>query len=248
MKTKMSYLVVATALALLTSLTGCGGASETDAILMPDVTGVRLDIALSDIEHAGITEKVEVLGGGTFGVVDETNWQVCEQKPAAGEAIDGAPRLVVDRECGGEPTEDPTPTQQSTPVERPSQAAATPSPQEIVEEKSSSATATAAEMEATLKKAISMDISDLCGIDGDYMHWSCWYDGVEDGDNYLQVNLTTDGGWSDVELENLAATAGRHWFNFIACEYPDLSTIVVRVNGIDHDVYRWDTLADQMCD
>jgi hypothetical protein len=66
---------------------------------MPDVMGLQLDAALSDIERAGFEDEVEILGGGTFGVVNESNWQVCDQLPAAGEAMTLVPRLTVDRSC-----------------------------------------------------------------------------------------------------------------------------------------------------
>lgn len=66
---------------------------------MPDVESRRLDIALSDIKRAGFEEDVEVVGGGTFGVVDESGWKVCKQEPSAGTAIGSAPRLMVDRSC-----------------------------------------------------------------------------------------------------------------------------------------------------
>lgn len=66
---------------------------------MPDVVGGKLDLALSDIERAGIGDDVEVVGGGLFGVVDESNWEVCEQAPAAGSPVTDAPRLTVDRSC-----------------------------------------------------------------------------------------------------------------------------------------------------
>ena len=83
---------------------------------MPEVMGVTLDVALSDIERAGIEDEVEVLGGGVFGVVDDANWQVCDQSPAAGQAVTAAPRLTVDRSCGDDasvpsetPSEEPEP-------------------------------------------------------------------------------------------------------------------------------------------
>ena len=66
---------------------------------MPDVVGKPLDVALSDIERGGIDDEVEVLGGGTFGVVDESNWMVCEQLPEAGQPATEVPRLTVDRSC-----------------------------------------------------------------------------------------------------------------------------------------------------
>ena len=77
-------------------LAGCGssGNGENAATPMPLVTGLQLDVALSDIEAAGFSNEVEIIGGGTFGVVDESNWTVCEQSPAAGQAL-ANPLLTV---------------------------------------------------------------------------------------------------------------------------------------------------------
>ena len=33
-----------------------------------------------------------------------------------------------------------------------------------------------------------------------------------------------------------ANKAGRHWFKFIGCDFPQLATIVVNINGVDHNV------------
>ena len=103
---------------------------------MPNVTGERLDVAKSDIGQAGFADEVEVLGGGAFGVLVESNWVVCEQSPAAGEAVSGTPRLTVDRSCGDStavPSETPSPseTAESSETPSPSEAAVpseTPSP------------------------------------------------------------------------------------------------------------------------
>ncbi|GAA2177215.1 hypothetical protein GCM10009784_26960 [Arthrobacter parietis] len=89
---------------------------------MPDVTGKRLDVAISDVERAGINDEVEVLGGGMFGVVDESNWTVCSQEPKNGVEVSIAPRLTVERSCemDGTPTAEPSdepaqaPSQEST--------------------------------------------------------------------------------------------------------------------------------------
>lgn len=112
--------VLATALVVITA--GCD--SESAAPVMPDVVGKQLDVALSDIKRAGLDDEPEILGGGVFGILDESNWQVCEQLPAAGESPDGKPRLTVDRECGaaagatpesGSDGGDPDPAGSSTP-------------------------------------------------------------------------------------------------------------------------------------
>ena len=96
-------------------LAGCGssGNGENAATPMPLVTGLQLDVALSEIEAAGFSNEVEIIGGGTFGVVDESNWTVCEQSPAAGQAL-ANPLLTVDRECDGLAAEATVPTEPTT--------------------------------------------------------------------------------------------------------------------------------------
>jgi Domain of unknown function (DUF4839) len=108
----MHALRLAIASIVILGLAGCG---SEEAAVMPDVTDQRLDVALSDIERAGINDDVDVVGGGLFGVLDKSNWQVCEQLPAAGAAVTEAPRLTVDRSCGedaakagDEPSKEPT--------------------------------------------------------------------------------------------------------------------------------------------
>jgi len=92
----MRALRLAVALAILLGVTGCG--SDTNAV-MPDVTGKKLDAAKSAIENAGYEDDVKVEGGGVFGVINESNWEVCTQSPAAGQTVSDAPRLTVDRSC-----------------------------------------------------------------------------------------------------------------------------------------------------
>lgn len=93
----MRYLIgTITACVLVLSSAACSG-GETTA--MPDLVGKRLDVALSDVERAGFDDDVEVLGGGMFGVVDESNWTVCSQEPASGNRISSPPRLTVERSC-----------------------------------------------------------------------------------------------------------------------------------------------------
>jgi hypothetical protein len=67
---------------------------------MPELGGQRLDVALSDLRRIGVAEEdVEVVSGGTFGVLDQSNWTVCEQLPGAGSDDTSTVRLVVDRTC-----------------------------------------------------------------------------------------------------------------------------------------------------
>lgn len=111
---------------------GCGGSAKTATepkMTMPAVTGKTLDVAKSDIKRAGYTDKVEVLGGGTFGIVEESNWTVCEQLPAPNKPITASPRLEVDRTCpGDEPAKSSAPPSTTGPST--TATATLPSPEE----------------------------------------------------------------------------------------------------------------------
>lgn len=246
-------LIIVFAVAI--SLSGC---DDKEDPIMPDVVGQRLDVALSNIEQAGFRKDPEVLGGGLLGIVDESNWEVCEQTPEADQPVTDKPRLVVERSCVDEsnpPEETPSP-----PKETPSddtEPGATDAPTEDEQDagtdandaSESASSIDADAIEAKFKEHLQAnfvdEISDMC--DESYTHWACFYDGVESPSSYLNVILTTDGGWPDSGLEEMAASAGRHWFNFIGCDYPNLNTIVVTINGLDHNVFRSDTAADTLC-
>lgn len=113
----MKALRVAAGVALVLVVAACGGTDDgaAEGPSMPDVVGEQLDVALSDIEGAGFEEEVDIAGGGTFGVIDESNWTVCEQSPAAGRSITAAPELTVDRSCEEDVPETSTPTTESAP-------------------------------------------------------------------------------------------------------------------------------------
>lgn len=108
-------------LPLVLSLALLGCAETQKDVTMPDVTGRKLDIAYDKIANAGFDDKdkVKIEGGGSFGVVMEGNWTVCEQQPAAGEKIAKAPILTIDRFCDSdEPSDDATDlTPTATPTE-----------------------------------------------------------------------------------------------------------------------------------
>jgi hypothetical protein len=124
-KMRASRLVVASM--LVVGLVGCSGDKDR---AMPDVAGKKLDAALSDIKQAGFKDDVDVDGGGAFGIIDKSNWEVCEQTPAAGEALTKAPRLKVERDCNkqddepseqpsAEPSPEPEPTGIASPTAKP---------------------------------------------------------------------------------------------------------------------------------
>jgi len=91
------------------ALVACGDLADSStgsepepeaAIEMPDLVSSRLDVAISDLEELGVNEDdIEIVGGGSFGVLDESNWTVCEQRPGAGEPSLENLRLIVDRDC-----------------------------------------------------------------------------------------------------------------------------------------------------
>lgn len=104
----MRLLGLALAIIFAVGVSGCGG---HEAKVMPDVTGKRLDVAKKDIKSAGIDESVKVNGGGIFGVIDDSNWTVCSQSPAAGKPVSAKPEVKVDRSCEDDTaTASPSPT------------------------------------------------------------------------------------------------------------------------------------------
>jgi beta-lactam-binding protein with PASTA domain len=53
---------------------------------VPDLAGQRLDVALDRLQRAKFTAKVD--GGGLFGIVQESNWEVVEQSPGPGTMLE----------------------------------------------------------------------------------------------------------------------------------------------------------------
>ncbi|WP_181036352.1 PASTA domain-containing protein [Arthrobacter sp. B1805] len=105
-------------------ITSC---SNESPVTMPDVVGKTLDVAISDVERAGISDEVDVLGGGMFGIVDESNWIVCSQEPATGDELSDPPRVTVERECvSGEASASAVPTATAKPTSDAEVAAPTP--------------------------------------------------------------------------------------------------------------------------
>lgn len=97
-----------------------------------------------------------------------------------------------------------------------------------------------AAVKATFKAGVGgRAIRDMC--DAAYSPWGCFYEDVEAVNaSTIRVTLTTDGGRGPSDLDAVATDAGTHWFNFVGMDHPDLDVIIVRVNGVDHNVYRTD--------
>jgi hypothetical protein len=71
-----------------------GGASSRGGDKVPDLVGERLDVAEDELDELGIS--YEEVGGGTFGIVVRSNWEVCETRPKAGATANRV-KLIVDR-------------------------------------------------------------------------------------------------------------------------------------------------------
>jgi hypothetical protein len=233
---RAARLFVVALLGLGAAACGSSQSQRPGQTIMPNVTGQRLDLAENNLQHAGIDPaKITIVGGGTFGVVDKSNWQVCTQAPAPGGVVSSAPRLKVERTCEAVqqttvPTTSPTPSQPSTPT--------------TVSNKVDASAMEKAYLAHLANNGV-QSIKAMC--DAEYTEWSCFYEGVSDGPGFLRVNLQTDGGWPAGGLDTMANQAGRAWFNFIGCQFPNLTMIVVTINGLDHNIPRSETNADAMC-
>lgn len=92
---------VAVPIVLLIGLSACSSGPDPK---MPGVVGRQLDVALQDIKTAGFQGEVDVAGGGMLGIIDKSNWQVCEQSPQAGQAVTTTPHVNVKRTCAAGPS------------------------------------------------------------------------------------------------------------------------------------------------
>jgi beta-lactam-binding protein with PASTA domain len=93
MRVKSSLISAASVLVLA----GCG---SPEPQVVPDVRHERLDVAEERLDRLGL--GYEEIGGGTFGIVVRSEWQVCRQEPAPGRKASKV-RLIVDRYCEPEP-------------------------------------------------------------------------------------------------------------------------------------------------
>ena len=224
----MRVLRAAVALIVLLGLFGCGGDKPP---VMPSVLGLKLDTALSDIEPAGFSNQVEVLGGGLLGIIDKSNWTVCEQEPAAGQVVE-KPRLTVDRACpiagssvSPSAQETPAPTQSPPPSAAP--------PEEVVPEPAASPTfapsreVTDLTVDELVEKLNSENMGgikpgDLFRVTGELVGSRFWATGAS-GDYFVNLKTSvgsdlivfveksetvgwTDGGKVEMILESVSAT------------------------------------------
>jgi hypothetical protein len=64
---------------------------------LDDYQGERLDVVEDHLKDQGI--KFQEIGGGTFGVVDVTAWEVCETDPGPGAGVASGDKveLILER-------------------------------------------------------------------------------------------------------------------------------------------------------
>lgn len=74
--------------------------ADTASATMPDYVGQTLDVAEDELDSMGVT--YHEVGGGAFGIVVKSNWEVCSTRPKSGKSIDVASdvALIVQRPGG----------------------------------------------------------------------------------------------------------------------------------------------------
>lgn len=70
----------------VTSPTLTTGGTVIVRTAVPELVGERLDVAKDRLDRAGFDPDVE--GGGLFGIVTESNWQVVTQQPGPGVMLE----------------------------------------------------------------------------------------------------------------------------------------------------------------
>jgi hypothetical protein len=73
--------------------------AQADTPKVPDLTGSALDVAEDQLDGEGIDH--DTIGGGLFGIIDASAWEVCATDPPAGEDASAGVTLYVARpgEC-----------------------------------------------------------------------------------------------------------------------------------------------------
>lgn len=71
-----------------------GGGTIVASSRVPALVGSRLDEAKERLDDAQF--DVEVRGGGVFGVLDDSNWEVVGQDPGPGSLLDPGSTVEVD--------------------------------------------------------------------------------------------------------------------------------------------------------
>jgi hypothetical protein len=73
--------------------------AEASTPKVPALVGVALDTAEDQLDAEGIDH--DTVGGGLFGIIDRSAWEVCAIDPPAGEDASGGVTLFVQRpgEC-----------------------------------------------------------------------------------------------------------------------------------------------------
>lgn len=167
-------------------------------------------------------------------------WKIGLGAVAALVVIGAIGNAMEDEEKDGAATAASTQSAQAEPADEPT--AKEPAEKEPEKPKFDPA-AYAAALEQEFKEALGPDltIDGMCNAENAYTHWGCFYDKLEaQSEGTIRIFLTTDGGWSDSDLKEVAGQAARHWFNFLGPAHEELDTIIVRTNGIDSNHYRRD--------
>jgi hypothetical protein len=79
---RMSVLRISIAVLAVLACAACGSRA-VEPKPVPDLVGMNLQQAEDELDSRGLGH--DAVGGGTFGIVVRSNWQVCRQVPVAGK-------------------------------------------------------------------------------------------------------------------------------------------------------------------
>lgn len=227
-------------LVCLAFIAGCGSGSD-EASVMPDVVGEGLDVAKSDLSAAGISEDdLEVVGGGMFGVVVESNWTVCEQSPSPGSTASDV-RVIVDRTCEGDESRAGTDTSPPATTSSPTTVAPAPAPTTEPGPGPSVRRVAAAEARWLEILGVSEPIELLSqeGYDSSYAPLHAILPGWSGStDSYVRIRVQQP--LNDEEVRRL----GINVLNLVGPEFREIQTLVFAdSDGLDHNFFRSDAPA-----
>src|SRR5450631_721265 len=105
-------------------VSGCGNQPNVPN----DLVGKQLDTAESELDAQGITYTETDASNSTFGIIEKSNWTVCQTKPAAGQSVSGDVELIAKHHSCTDSTPIPIPSDTALPLSTAASAPTAPPP------------------------------------------------------------------------------------------------------------------------
>ena len=105
-------------------VSGCGNQPNVPN----DLVGKQLDTAESELDAQGITYTETDASNSTFGIIEKSNWTVCQTKPAAGQSVSGDVELIAKHYSCTDSTPIPIPSDTAPPLSTAASAPTAPPP------------------------------------------------------------------------------------------------------------------------